>query len=98
MTIDFRFIIEYYDPSVFYLHAFSTRNTAVRMLSRQGFILQKESNPVQEYTYLKKGRLNVYIWYKRKRFIKKIVVINCSEGEIKDAFSRFVGEGFQNVE
>ena len=98
LAIDFRFVIEYYDPSVLYLHALSTKNTAIRMLSRQGFILQSSPNLMMDWTYLKKGFLNVYVCFKKRGFIKKVVIINCPEEEVEERFTRYVKNDSKFVE
>ena len=96
LTISFKFKLEYYDPSVLYLHALSTRNTAVRLLSRQGFILQNKERSITEWTCFKKGCLYVYVFYKKNGFIKQVVIINCSDDEIDERVTKYVKNDLSN--
>ena len=89
LKIDFQHILEYYDPSVLFLHNLSTRNTAIRLLSRQGFILQdKDYN--SQYTYLKKGNLNVFLLMKANGFLRRVVILNCTDKETRIQYERYV--------
>ena len=90
LSIDFKFQITFYDPTALYIHFFSTRNTAIRMLSLQGFILQEDTIFLSKYVCLKKGKLIVFLKLRRNMFVERIVILNCQDYELKDRIERFI--------
>ncbi len=86
LKIQFKRSLEYYDPSIFYLHSLSHGGQAVKMLTRQGFVIQTtpdDFNPTVDY--LIKKDLHVLLYYKKNR-LDKAVVYNCSDKELKEHF------------
>ena len=60
----FRRTLEWYDPSVFHLHALSKSMEAVKMLTRQGFILQSTPAFISaNVDYLVKDTFHVFLFY-----------------------------------
>ena len=84
LKIVFRKRLEYYDPSLLYLHSLSYGEQSVKMLTKQGFILQTNPNIIskQNSHYMKKGNLHIFIYYKFHK-LDYVVVYNCSEEELK---------------
>lgn len=88
MRVRFIRCIEWYDPSVLYLHTLSKGGQAVKMLVRQGFLLKR--NPIAasgEIDYLNKDNLHVFLSYKKSRFwrikyLSMAEIFNCSTEEM----------------
>lgn len=79
LKVEFKKALEYYDPSVFYLHALSRGGQAVKMLTRQGFILSTPPacmSPVADY--LRKGNFHICLHHKGKA-LKGAMIYNCSD-------------------
>ena len=88
LKIQFMRKAEWYDPSVFYLHALSKGGQAVKMLTRQGFVLQltpQDLNP--DVDYLFKGSFHVFLSY-RKRRLAQAEIYNCSDAELRERLGR----------
>lgn len=86
LKILFRRSLEYYDPSVFYLHALSRGGQAIKMLSRQGFIMQATPDFIdQRADYVFKNTLHIFLYY-RKNKLDHVIIYNCSPDELKEHF------------
>lgn len=84
LKIQFRRSFKWYDPSVLYLHSLSRGGQAVKMLSRQGFLLQlmpEDFDPTVDY--LSKGTLHVFLSYHKKR-LAQAEIYNCSPEELRE--------------
>lgn len=86
LSIQFRRTLEWYDPSVFYLHALSKDGETVKMLTRQGFVL----NPCPTFLnnnieYLVKNRFHTFLHYKKKR-LDRIEIFQCNDDELIDKY------------
>jgi len=87
LTIRFRIRAEWYDPSVFYLHALSRGGEAVQMLTRQGFIIQATPDFVDsKVDYLIKNDFHVFLYY-NKRKLDCVKIFQCSEQELKEKYA-----------
>lgn len=83
LKIRFLLAPEWYDPSVLYLHALSMGGQAVKMLSRQGFVLQltpTDMDPTVDY--LTKGTLHVFLSYRKNR-LYQAEIYNCTDDELR---------------
>lgn len=83
LKIQFRRSLKWYDPSVLYLHSLSHGGQAVKMLSRQGFLLQlmpADLDPTVDY--LSKGTLHVFLSYHKKR-LAQAEIYNCTDEELR---------------
>lgn len=83
LKVQFQRKLEWYDPSVLYLHSLSRGGQAVKMLSRQGFLLQimPEDFP-PTIDYLTKGSLHVFLSYSKKRLVQA-EIYNCTDDEMR---------------
>ncbi len=82
LKVQFKRGLEYYDPSIFYLHSLSKGGQAIKMLTRQGFIIGTPlpcMSPVTEY--LKKGNMHICLYHKRKA-LRAAIIYNCSDEEL----------------
>lgn len=81
LKIIFRRKLEWYDPSVFYLHASSKSEEAIKMLTRQGFILQTLPSFINiEGDYLIKDDFHVFLYYKKNK-LDYAVIYQCDNTE-----------------
>lgn len=83
LKIQFKRALEWYDPSVFYLHSLSKGGQAVKMLTKQGFILQ--TTPVDlspSIDYLVKKDFHVFLYYHKNRLVQAIIY-NCSDEDLR---------------
>ncbi len=86
LKLHFKRSFEYYDPSIFYLHSLSRGGQAVKMLARQGFVIQTAPEGVSPAVdYLIKGDLHVFLSYRGKR-PAGIIVYNCSDIDLKEHY------------
>lgn len=85
LRIVFRKAFEYYDPSVFYIHSLSRGNQAIRMLVRQGFILQAVPEVLKstETVCISKNQIYVFLFYKRKK-LDHMVIYHCRIEEMRN--------------
>lgn len=91
LKIVFKRTLEWYDPSVFYLHSLSKGGEAVKMLTRQGFILQTiPSHMRQDVDYLIKEDFHVFLFYK-KRKLDYIEIYHCSDADFQEK-CKIIGE------
>lgn len=91
LKIRFKRAAEYYDPSVFYLHSLSHGGQAVKMLTRQGFVISAPPSCMPPTAdYLKKGDLHVCLYHK-KRSLCGAVVYQCTDSEL---IQHYQGEPF----
>ena len=84
LKIQFQRSLKWYDPSVLYLHSLSHGGQAVKMLSRQGFLLQlmpADFDPTIDY--LSKGTLHVFLSYRKKRLVQA-EIYNCTDEELRN--------------
>ncbi len=82
LVLHFKRTLEWYDPSVFYLHSLSKNGEAVKMLTRQGFVLQPTPNFLEPSTdYLEKNKIHVFLSYKRHK-LSRIQIFQCDAKEI----------------
>lgn len=82
LALQFRRKAEWYDPSVFHLHALSKNSEAVKMLTRQGFVLQSTPDFLEAgVDYLEKDMFHVFLFYK-KRKLDKIQIFQCDAKEV----------------
>lgn len=88
LKVQFRRKLEWYDPSVLYLHSLSRGGQAVKMLSRQGFVLQIMPDDLPPtIDYLSKGSLHVFLSYHRKQ-LSQAEIYNCSADELRERFRK----------
>jgi len=86
LKLYFKRSLEYYDPSIFYLHSLSRGGQAVKMLTRQGFVIQTTPEGVSPLVdYLIKDDLHVFLSYRKKR-LDNVVVYNCADADLKEHF------------
>lgn len=86
LKIEFQRRLEWYDPSVLFLHSLSKGDQAIKMLIRQGFILQ--ANPLDQsgtVDYLLKGNMRVFLYYKRNR-INEMKYFHCTDEELREYY------------
>lgn len=83
----FRRRAEWYDPSIFYLHSLSRIGDGVKMLTRQGFVVQTTPNWMDpRIDYLIKDDFHVFLHYKKK-WLDYVEVFQCSAEDIKDRYN-----------
>ena len=74
--------MEWYDPSVFYLHALSKDGEALKILTRQDFVIRLLSEIIsQNRDYLVKDDLHVFLDYK-KRKLYYVVIYQCRQEKL----------------
>lgn len=79
----FRMKLEYYDPSVLYLHSLSRGGQAIKMLTRQGFVIQTTPDFVDsKVDYVSKNTLHVFLYYQKSK-LDHVIIYNCSPEELK---------------
>ena len=86
LKIRFRRSVEYYDPSVLYLHSLSRGGQAVKMLTRQGFVIEQPlscMSPAAEY--LRRGQLHICLYHKRNRLCGA-VIYNGTQREVVEHY------------
>lgn len=81
LQIQFRRTPERYDPSVFYLNVQSRGSAAVKMLTRQGFILQAVPAVTAAGDYLTKGDFHVFLFYKKGK-LDSVEIFQCTQQEL----------------
>lgn len=82
LKIQFKIGFEYYDPSVFYLHSLSRGGQAIKMLTRQGFIIGTPPACMPVTTeYLRKGNIHICLHHKGKA-LGGAMIYNCSDEEL----------------
>lgn len=86
LRIQFKRTPELYDPSVFYLNVQSRGSAAVKMLTRQGFILQTVPDVTTAGDYLTKGDLHVFLFYK-KRKLDSVEIFQCPQQKLTTNYS-----------
>lgn len=86
LRIHFKRTPELYDPSVFYLNVQSRGSAAVKMLTRQGFILQTVPDVTTAGDYLTKGNLHVFLFYK-KRKLDSVEIFQCPQQKLTTNYS-----------
>lgn len=73
---------ELYYPSCLYLHARSTESKAIRMLTRQGFLLRPPSkSPISELDYFEKDGSHVFLSH--SKHLNYILYFQCSYSELQ---------------
>lgn len=83
LKVQFRRMLKWYDPSVLYLHSLSRGGQAVKMLSRQGFLLQLNPDDLsKDVDHLSKGTLHVFLSYRKKQLVQA-EIYNCSDEELR---------------
>ena len=93
----FRRKFEWYDPSVFHLHSLSRGGQAVKMLTRQGFILQSLPNFINASAdYLVKDNFHIFLFYKKNK-LDFTEIFQCSDEELQDKYDK-VCEVIRNEE
>lgn len=86
LKILFRRNLEYYDPSVLYLHSLSRGGQAVKMLTRQGFVIQTTPDFIDSKAdYVCKNTLHVFLYYQKNK-LDHAIIYNCSSSELKEHF------------
>ncbi len=86
LKIKFKRDLEYYDPSVFYLHSLSTGKQAIQMLTRQNFIISTPPSCISPNTdFLTNGNVHVCLYYKRSA-LSGAIIYNCDLAEIEAHF------------
>lgn len=89
MRVQFVRCLEWYDPSVLYLHTLSKGGQAVKMLIRQGFVLDRNPFPGKaDGDYLVKDSLHIFLSYEVSGLLKikrlrQAEIFNCTEEEMK---------------
>ena len=100
LKIEFKFTLEYYNPTVFFLHPLNTRETAIRMLSLQGFVLQELTENtlnIPRMLYFKKECMNIYLFIKKNHFIEKVLILNCLDDVLMKEVERMVINNEKNI-
>lgn len=88
LKLKFKRNLEWYDPSVFYLYPHSRGGQAVKMLTRQNFVLQTTPRTLPiDIDFLTKNELKVFISY-RGRNIDQIVLYQCNNDDFKIYFDK----------
>ncbi len=89
LCLIFRRTLEYYDPSVLYLHCLSRGRQAIKMLTRQGFIVQTKPEIINipNVECLTKKQMNVFLYYNRRK-LDHVVIYNCRVEEIRNHLLR----------
>lgn len=83
LKIEFKRSIEWYDPSVLYLHSLSRGGQAVKMLTRQGFVLRSNPKGVSPRAdFLSNGSMHVLLYYKGKS-LSMAEIYNCETEEME---------------
>lgn len=86
VKIYFRRKFEWYDPSIFYLHTLSKGSDAVKMLIRQGFLLQTTPAFIDlDADYLVKERFHIFLFYRKNR-LDYMNIFQCSSEELKEKY------------
>lgn len=86
LKIQFKLALEWYDPSVFYLHSLSKGGQAVKMLTKQGFVLQTTPPDLSpSIDYLIKKDFHIFLYYQKKR-LTQAVIYNCSDEELRQNY------------
>lgn len=89
LKVVFRTALEWYDPSVLYIHSLSRNRQAVQMLIRQGFILQPPYRPELKHAdYLTKNDLHIFLFHHKKK-IDYMVIFQCDEDTLNQHLDRF---------
>lgn len=89
LKLNFKRNLEWYDPSVFYLYPHSRGGQAVKMLTRQDFVLQTTPKELPiEIDFLTKNDLKVFISYRSRR-IDQVVLYQCSNDDFKKYFDQY---------
>lgn len=90
MRVQFARCLEWYDPSVLYLHTLSKGGQAIKMLIRQGFVLERcPFAEITECDYLVKDSLHVFLSYETSGILKikrlrQAEIFNCSNTEMNE--------------
>lgn len=86
LSLKFERKLEWYDPSVLHLHARSKNGEAVKMLTRQGFILQSTPDFFDSNVdYLEKGLFHVFLFYNGRR-LSRIEIFQCDSEELNSMY------------
>ncbi len=85
LRVVFRRALEYYDPSVLYLHALSRGGQAIKMLTRQGFVLQTTPDIMNcpNTVYAVKKQLHIFLCYNGKK-LDRAVIYNCHADALRE--------------
>lgn len=88
LSLQFKRKAEWYDPSVLHLHALSKNGEAVKMLTRQGFVLQSTPDFLDSsIDYLEKDLFHVFLIYRGKR-LDRIEIFQCDAKELAIMYDR----------
>ena len=88
LKIEFKRNLEYYDPSVLYLHSLSRGGQGVKMLTHQGFVVQTTPDFVPKTVdYLTKNSIHIFLFYNKHK-LHRAIVFNCKAEEIKEWYQR----------
>lgn len=88
----FRRRAEWYDPSILYLHSLSRTGDGLKMLTRQGFVVQATPNFIDPTTdYLVKDNFHVFLHY-NKKWLDYAEVFQCSATDIKERYEKIQEE------
>lgn len=73
--------LEWYFPSCLYLHARTTEAKAIRMLTRQGFLLRPQhKSPISDLDYFAKGDLHVFL--SSGKHLNYLLFFHCPKEEL----------------
>ena len=87
MKVEFCRSLQWYTPSVLYLHSLSKGDQALKMLVRQGFVIKTPPACFAPSTmYLSKGDLHISVYHNQRKALRCAIVYNCNENEIADHF------------
>lgn len=87
LKLKFRRKLEWYDPSVFYLYPHSRGGQAVKMLTRQDFVLQTTPKELPiEIDFLTKNDIKLFVSY-RGRKIDQVVLYQCNDDDFRKYFN-----------
>ena len=91
LKIEFKRSLEWYDPSVLYLHSLSRGGQAVKMLTRQGFVLKTNPKFISpKADFLSNGNMHVLLYYKGKSLSVAEIYI-CNEEEMEKRITQKEG-------
>ena len=88
LRASFKNSLEWFDPSVFYLHESSKGSQPIQMLTRQGFILKSSPVPIPlGVDYLVKDNFHVFLLYNKNK-LDQAVIYQCPDDVFLQKFEK----------